>query len=309
MILHSWIISNLPFLTKTFREGCSFLNNHFFWIRKWYSGFRAGHSTETALVKVVNDLPMAVDSGMAFVLIILEHSILLERLGCEEGVCGTALKWFYSYLQNRTFSANFANTSSCVVPLKIWSSSGIYSGAYVVFIVCTCWGPSVLARTCLIIYMQMTRSWSPYWSVLMRSNNFLQLNERKPEIIIFGPLNVRERITSTIASLETTVKRVVIIDSSLSFEKQIKIWKSTFHQLWLISRLKPFRTFKDLEIVVHVFITSRLDYCNSLYAGISQRQLSRMQLAQNAVDHHKKKGGGIAHYSSVILSPLAASSV
>ncbi len=34
--------------------------------------------------------------------------------------------------------------------------------------------------------------------------------------------------------------------------------------------------------MIHAFIISRLDYCNSLYAGISQTALSRLQLVQNA---------------------------
>lgn len=33
---------------------------------------------------------------------------------------------------------------------------------------------------------------------------------------------------------------------------------------------------------MHDFISSRLDYCNSLYTGISQNALSRLQLVQNS---------------------------
>ena len=33
---------------------------------------------------------------------------------------------------------------------------------------------------------------------------------------------------------------------------------------------------------VHAFVTSRLDYCNSLYCGISKTQITRLQLVQNA---------------------------
>lgn len=74
---------------------------------KFQSGFRAGHSTETALVKVLNDLLIAVDFGLAVVLISLDlsaafntfgHLILLDQLECEVGIRGTALKWFHSYL-------------------------------------------------------------------------------------------------------------------------------------------------------------------------------------------------------------------
>ncbi len=33
---------------------------------------------------------------------------------------------------------------------------------------------------------------------------------------------------------------------------------------------------------MHAFVSSRLDYCNSLYVGISQSTLSRLQIVQNA---------------------------
>ncbi len=43
-----------------------------------------------------------------------------------------------------------------------------------------------------------------------------------------------------------------------------------------------FLSFKDFEKVIHTFILSRLDYCNSLYFGIRQTAISRLQLVQNA---------------------------
>ncbi len=47
--------------------------------------------------------------------------------------------------------------------------------------------------------------------------------------------------------------------------------------------MKSFLSGPDLEIVIHAFISSRLDYCNSLYLGVSQSlAISRLQLVQNA---------------------------
>ncbi len=50
----------------------------------------------------------------------------------------------------------------------------------------------------------------------------------------------------------------------------------------VISKLKSILSFRDLETIIHAFVSSRIDYCNSVYIGITQGQLSRLQLVQNA---------------------------
>lgn len=66
---------------------------------------------------------------------------------------------------------------------------------------------------------------------------------------------------------------------------------SSFYQLCILAKIKHFLTDKTLEMAVHAFITSRLDYCNSLYCGISKAQIARLQLVQNAASRFllKKK--------------------
>ena len=96
-----------------------------------FSGFQSayypGHSTETALLQVVNDLLLAIDEGKLSVLVLLDLSaafdtinqdILLHRLQHVFGIQGTVLSWFRSYLTKDSkmfqFKALILNKLSCV---------------------------------------------------------------------------------------------------------------------------------------------------------------------------------------------------
>ncbi len=67
------------------------------------SGFSAKHSTESVLLKVLNDILLAVDSCKNAVLLLLDltaafdtvdHNILLYLLHRLFGIRGIALQWF-----------------------------------------------------------------------------------------------------------------------------------------------------------------------------------------------------------------------
>ena len=49
-----------------------------------------------------------------------------------------------------------------------------------------------------------------------------------------------------------------------------------------IARIRKFLTPKSTEILVHAFISSKLDYCNSLLYGVPKFQLQKLQHVQNA---------------------------
>ena len=108
-------ITNIAFLSKTLERVAAkqTLNYHTSngLLSKFQSAYRCFHSTETALIRVFNDILVALDNHQEVVLVLLDlsaafdtidHSALLSRLQCRYGINGTVLKWFQSYLDNRS---------------------------------------------------------------------------------------------------------------------------------------------------------------------------------------------------------------
>ena len=75
------------------------------------SSYCAGHSTETALLKVMNDIMHSMNSQCVALLVLLDlsvvfdtvnHEIPVNRMQKKFGLQGTVLNWFKSYLFNRS---------------------------------------------------------------------------------------------------------------------------------------------------------------------------------------------------------------
>ncbi len=83
---------------------------------KFQSTYREGHSTETPLLRIQNDIIMERDKGKVVMLVLLDlsaafdkidHEILLKHLSRRCGINGTVLKWFQSYLKERTHNVSW----------------------------------------------------------------------------------------------------------------------------------------------------------------------------------------------------------
>lgn len=75
----------------------------------------------------------------------------------------------------------------------------------------------------------------------------------------------------------------VKVDPELKFYSQIKaVVKSSFFHLRQLAKIKPILSRQHFETVIHAFVTTRLDYCNSLYVGVSGSSITRLQMIQNA---------------------------
>ena len=108
------LVNNLPFVAKVTEKAVSSqLLNHCKEkapLPVSQSAYRQCHSTETALLKVQNDILLNMDNGEVTLLVMLDmsaafdtidHNILIDILKNDFGVVDNALKWFRSYLANR----------------------------------------------------------------------------------------------------------------------------------------------------------------------------------------------------------------
>uniref|UniRef100_A0A3Q3MWV1 Reverse transcriptase domain-containing protein n=1 Tax=Labrus bergylta TaxID=56723 RepID=A0A3Q3MWV1_9LABR len=314
-------ISNLPFLSKILKRvvasqiKCHLSSNNLF--EPFQSSFRSQHSTETALLKVTNDLLLSSDSGLLNILILLDltaafdtisHSILLSRLEHSLNITGTALSWLKSYFTDRQQFININNCSSSIALLSQGVNQGSVLGPllFIIYflplgnIICQhglhfhCYTDdiqlyisinSITTETCstLTNCLNEIKTWM--------HTNFLSLNYAKSDIIIIGPKSLTNSIhnfsftidNSTLSPFPHIRNLGVIFDSQLSFDHHVtQLTRTAFFHLKNIARLRPLLSFSAAETLIHAFITSRLDYCNSILFGTPSKVLNKLQYIQNS---------------------------
>ena len=96
-------------------------------LSRFQSAYRKFHSTETALLRVQNDLNLAIDRKQLSALVLLDlpaafdtidHDILLNRLSTSFGISNSALSLLTSYLSCRSQAIHIGNESSSILPLS-----------------------------------------------------------------------------------------------------------------------------------------------------------------------------------------------
>ena len=101
------------------------------------SAYRKGHSTETALLEVLDGAVTVADNKQVTVLIGLDlsaafdtvdHRLLLDRLWLEFGVTETPLNWLQSYLDGRTQYVKMGQHQSATVGVDVGVPQGSVLG-------------------------------------------------------------------------------------------------------------------------------------------------------------------------------------
>ena len=121
--------------------------------------------------------------------------------------------------------------------------------------------------------------------------NLLKLNRSKTELLI---LNAKHRpsppiatviIGDTVINPSKTARNIgAVCDSSLSVEEHVKAsCKSAFFHLSNIAQIQKHLPAQAAETLIHSFVTSKVDFCNSLLYGVPNQLIRKLQSVQNSV--------------------------
>ena len=120
-------------------------------------------------------------------------------------------------------------------------------------------------------------------------NHHLKLNPGKTELIFFPALTSPFSDFSislgeaTVTSSPSARNLGVVMDNRLSFSENITaVTRTCRFLLYNIRRIRPFLTTHSTQLLVQAMVLSRLDYCNSLLAGLPASAIRPLQLIQNA---------------------------
>ncbi len=74
-----------------------------------------------------------------------------------------------------------------------------------------------------------------------------------------------------------------IFDSDMTMQPHINhVCKTGYYHLRNISRIRKCLSKESCITLFHAFISSRLDYCNSLLSGVPECHLNKLQVLQNS---------------------------
>ena len=318
-------VSNLAYISKLSERACVHQFTEYLTVTErqslLQSAYKPLHSTETALLKVKNDILMSMNQQHVTLLVLLDlsaafdtihHDKLIQRLESDCGVAGNALSWFKSYLSDRFQRVSVNGGLSKEFPLCQGVPQGSCLGP-LLFIIYTRKLFDIVERHlpqvhCYADDTQLYVSFRPNQSAeadaalksmtdcisdvrgWMISDN-LMLNDDKTEFLILGTrqqlakVNIDNiKVGSAKVSPVSAVRNLGSwFDSQLTMSSHInKLCSVAFYHLCNIRRIRKYLSQETAGTLVHAFITSRIDYCNSLLYGLPSNQLAKIQRVLNA---------------------------
>ena len=142
------------------------------------------------------------------------------------------------------------------------------------------------------------------------SENKLKLNPDKTEFIVFGAKDrykwLNDSFTVNILgnclSPTDVVRNLgVLFDAKFCFTNHVNsVIKSFFISLRDLYRIRRFLAVDTSVVIANALVSSRLDYCNSLFCSLSSCTATRLQYVQNAFAQFVTGASKYTHITSIL---------
>ena len=282
----------------------------------YQSAYKPGHSAETALLSIKNQVHLFLARGEPTALVLLalsaafdviDHNFLLSYFKSWFG-----LKWFASYLGDQCQVVKIGSTLSELSKLIYGVPQGSVLGPLLFSLYTTPLSKIIRLHphikfhfyaddTQLYIHLSHNNASAALarlnaclldvqrWMSLCK----LKLNPEKSDFIVFGSKSQRQKISSYFSvsifgSLLHPVHSVrnlgVWFNAEFSFSERVKrTGKAFFLQMRDLRKIRQHLTSEVAVLAANALVSSRLDYCNSLFRSLSCFNLHKLQSIQNTL--------------------------
>ncbi len=302
-------------------------------------GFRKRHSTEHALIQLVNYISSALDNKKFALGVFLDlskafdtvsHNILIAKLS-RYGVEDVALRWFRSYLANREQYVYLEGYTSMKSQIMIGVPQGSILGPLLFLIYI-----NDMAMTCTkllpVLFADDTNLVASHqdFNILIKTVNEelsyivewfqwnkLTLNIKKCNFMIFCNTNKHYPIElSKIFINDTQIELVqhtrflgVIIDSGLKWSNHIKfVSKRSAKMLGILRRVCPLVHSSAFLTLYYSFLFPFINYCNIVWAATYPTYLKKLIVIQKKylrfISHSNRYAPSAPLYNKFKVLPI-----
>ena len=283
-------------------------------------GYKKNHNVETLMLKLVDDILIAVDRNFGVVMLIVDlsaafdtvdHQLLIKILRDRYMIGGSALNWIKSFLTDRSQRVKIGNSLSDSLAVLFGVPQGSILGPLLFNLYCS----TINDAFCSSGFSSMGYADDNFGSRIFTARtklstlstavpdclssikrwtdaHFLKLNMEKTEIIVFGSrhflsaLNISTVRTNdgVLLPVSRTAKMLGFhLDNGLSLDMQVShVCSSVNIALKNIWSIRKSLDQATAETMVHSLITNKLDQCNALYVGCTRSNLAKLQFLQNS---------------------------